>query len=128
MFFFSVQCDEFGYILAPRVGNKHHLFHIILNDEQIVFPSRLLNKETKSIIEKISKTDGNHTITANVVFHTTGIILSKHNIAYLSRLCGELQQLDDIKEQNPTEKLTNYLRRKNIITWYYIMMVKTMNY
>ena len=83
-----------------------------MTDEQIVFPPRLLNKETKSIIEKISKADGNHTITANVVFHTTGIMLSKHNIAYLSGLCGELQEMDDIKEQNPTEKMINYLRRK----------------
>ena len=76
-FLFSVQCDEFGCFLAPRVGSKNHSFHPKLNDEQIVFPPRLLNKETKSIIKKISKTDGNHTIAANVVFHTTGIILSK---------------------------------------------------
>ena len=73
-----------------------------MTEEQIVFPPSLPNKETKSIIEKISKADGNHIITANVVFHT-GIMLSKHNIAYLSGLCSELQQLDDIKEQNPTE-------------------------
>ena len=56
----------------------------------VLFQPRLLNKETKSIIEKISKADGDHTIAANVVFHTTGIMLSKHNIAYLSGLCGEL--------------------------------------
>ena len=98
--FFSVQCDESGYFLAPRVGNKHRSFHPKLTEEQIVFQPRLLNKETKSIIEKVSKADGN----ANIVFHTTGIMLSKHNIAYLSGLCSELQELDDIKEQNPTEK------------------------
>ena len=128
MFFFSVQYDEFGYFLAPRVGNKHHTFHPKLADEQIVFPPRLLNKETKSIIEKISKYDGNHAIAANLVFHTTGIMLSNHNIAYLSGLCGELKQLDDIKEQNPTEKMINFLRRENRITWYYIMMVNMTNY
>ena len=111
-FLFSVQCDEFGFFLAPKVGCKHHTFHPKLTDEQIVFPPRLLNKETKSIIEKISKSDGNHTIAANVVFHTTGIMLSKHNIAYLSGLCGDLQELDDLKDQNPTEKMINYLRRK----------------
>ena len=110
-FFSSVQCDEFRFFLAPRVGNKHHLFHPKWNNEQIGFPPRLLNKENKSIIEKISKADGNHTITGNVVFHTTGIMLSKHNIAYLSGLCGELQELDDIKEQNPSEKMINYLRK-----------------
>ena len=32
-FFFSVQFDEFGYFLAPRVGNKHHSFHPKLDDE-----------------------------------------------------------------------------------------------
>ena len=78
----------------------------------MVFPPRLLNKETKSIIEKISKADGNHTIAANAVFHTTGIMLSKHNIAYFSGLCGELKQLDHRKVQNPTELMINYLRRK----------------
>ena len=78
----------------------------------MVFSSRLLNKETKSIIEKKSKADGNHTIAANVAFHTTEFMLSKHNIAYLSSLYSKLQQLDDIKEQNPTEKRINYLRRK----------------
>ena len=111
-FFFSVQCDELGFFLAPRVGCKNHTFHPKLTDEQIAFPPRLINKETKSIIGKISKPDGNHAIAANVVFHTTGIMLSRHNIAYLSGLCGNLQQLDDVKEQNPTEKMTNYLRRK----------------
>ena len=104
LFFFSFQWDKFGFFLAPRVGSKYHSFHPKLNDEQIVFSPRLLNKETKSIIAKISKADGNHAIAANVVFHTTGIMLSKHDIAYLSGLCGELKQLDDIKEQNPTEK------------------------
>ena len=103
-FFFSVQCDEFIFFLAPRVGNKRHLFHPKSNDEQIVYPPRLLNKETNSIIKKISKADSNHTITANVVFHKTGIMLSKHNVAYLSGLCGELQEMDDIKEKNSTKK------------------------
>ena len=88
---FLVQCNEFGYFLAPRVGNKHHTFHPKLNDEQIIFPQRILSKETESIIEKISKADGNHTIAANVVFHTTGIMLSKHNIAYVSGLYNELK-------------------------------------
>ena len=82
-FFFSVQCDEFGFFLAPRVGSKHHTFHPKLNDEQIDFPPRLLYKESKSIIESISKADGNHTIAANVVFHTTGITLPKYDIEYV---------------------------------------------
>ena len=89
--FFSVQCDEFGFFLAPRVGNKHHSFHPKLTDEQIVFPPRLLlNKEIKSVNDKISKYHGKHTTAANVVFHTTGIMLSKHNIAYISDLCGKV--------------------------------------
>ena len=111
-FLFSVQCDEFGYFVAPRVGNKYHLFHPKLTDEQIVFPSTILNEETKSIIDKIYKADGNHTIAANVVFHTTGIMLSKHNIACLCCLCSKLQELNEIKEQNHTEKMINYPRRK----------------
>ena len=126
--FFSVQHDALVFFLATKVGNKHHLFLPKLNDEQIVSPPRLLNKEAKSIIEKISNADGNNTIAGNVVFHTTGITLSKHNVAYLSGLCGKLKQLDDIKDQNPTEKMINYLKRKKTITWYYIMMVNTMNY
>ena len=81
MFFpFSVQCDEFGFFLAPWVGNKHHSFHPKLNDEQQIFLPKLLNKETKSIIEKISTADVNHTIADNVVIHTTGIMSSKHII------------------------------------------------
>ena len=91
------------------------MFHPKLDDEQIVFPSRLLNKETESIIEKISKVDGNHTITANVVFHATRIMLSKHNVAYLSGLYGKLKQLDNKKEQNPTEKRLIILEKKDII-------------
>ena len=74
-------------------------------------PPRLLNKESKSLIEKISKADDIHTITASVVFDTTGIMLSKHNIAYLSGLCSELQEMDDKKEQNPKEKMINYLKK-----------------
>ena len=96
--------------------------------EQIVFPPRSLNKETKSIIEKISKFDGNHTIVAKGVFHTKGIVLSKHNIAYLSGLCGELTQLDDMKEQNPTGKMMNILEEKHTTTRCYIAMVNATNY
>ena len=40
-----------------------------------------------------------YSIAVNVMFHATGIALSKHNIAYLSGLCDEVKQLDDIKEQ-----------------------------
>ena len=78
--FFSVQHDDIGFFLAPRVGYPQHCFHSKLTNDQIVFPPRLLNKETRSMIEKISKADGNHTIAANVVFHTTDIMLSNDNI------------------------------------------------
>ena len=64
------------------------------------------------MIEKISKADGNHTIAANVVFHTTGIMLSNDNIAYLSGLCNDLEKIDKIKKQNSTEKMINYLKKK----------------
>ena len=56
------------------------------------------------IIEKISKAYGNHTIAANVVFHTTGIILSNDNIAYLSGLFNDLGKIDNNKKLNSTEK------------------------
>ena len=46
------------------------------------------------------------------MFHTSGIMLSKHNIAYLSGLCSELQELDDMIEQKQTEKMIDYLGRK----------------
>ena len=64
------------------------------------------------MIEKISKADGNHTIAANVVFHTTGIMLSNDNIAYLSGLCNDLEKIDKINKQNSTEKMINYLKKK----------------
>ena len=67
------------------------------------------------MIEKISKADGNHTIAANVVFHTTGIMLSNDNIAYLSGLCNDLEKIDKIKKQNSTEKMINYLKKNYII-------------
>ena len=111
-FFFSVQHDDFGFFLAPRVGNPQHCFHSKLTNDQIVFPPSLLNKETRSMIEKISKADGNHTIAANVVFHTTGIMLSNDNIAYLSGLCNDLEKIDKIKKQNSIEKIINYLKKK----------------
>ena len=111
-FFFSVQCDEFGFFLAPREGNKYHTFHPKLNDDQIEFPPRLLKKETKSMTEKISKADGNHTIAADIVFRTTGIMLSKHYLSYLIGLCDKLKQLNDIKVQNLTQTMIYYLREK----------------
>ena len=45
----------------------------------------------------MSKADGNHTIAANVVFHTTGVMLSRNNIHYLSGVYNELENLDGIK-------------------------------
>ena len=56
-FFFSVQNDDFGFFLAPRVGNPQHRFHSKLTNDQKFFPPRLLNKETRLMIKKISKAD-----------------------------------------------------------------------
>ena len=61
------------------------------------------------MIKKISKANGNHTMAANVVSHATEIIQLKYNLAYVSGLCNELKQLDDMKEQNSTKKMINYL-------------------
>ena len=87
MLFFSVQYDDLVFFLAPRVGNPQQRFYSKLTNDQTICPPRLLNKETKSMIEKISKAGGNHTITSNVVFYTTGIMLFNANIAYLTGLC-----------------------------------------
>ena len=92
--FFSFQYDDLGFFLAPRVENPQYRFHSKLRNNQIIFPPRLLNKVTRSMIEKISKADGNYTIAANVVFHTTGIMLSNDNIAYLSGLSNNLEKID----------------------------------
>ena len=46
------------------------------------------------MIEKSSKTDENHTIATNVVFHTIGIMRSNENVAYLSGLCNDLEKID----------------------------------
>ena len=84
--------------MASKAGNQFHSNHPKLTREQIIFPQHSLNKELKTIIDKISKADGNHTNAANVVFHTTGVILSGNNIHYLSCLCNELENLYAIKE------------------------------
>ena len=65
------------------------------------------------MIEKISNADGKHTISANVMFHITGIMLSNENIAFLSGLCNDLEKIDKIEKQNFTEIMINYLKKKN---------------
>ena len=47
------------------------------------------------------------------MFHTTGIMLSNENIAYLSGLCNDLKKIDKSKKQNSTENMINYLKKKN---------------
>ena len=69
-------------------------------------------KETKALINRISKADWIHTIALNVVFPTTGIMLSGNSVHYLSSICNELQNLDGIKEQNSTEIMIDYLKTK----------------
>ena len=96
--FFSVQYDNVDFFLEPRVGNWHHTFHSKFTNDQIVSPPRLLNKEMRSMIEKISKASGNYTITANAALHTTGIMLSNKNIAYLSDLCIQQRKIGEIKK------------------------------
>ena len=102
--FFAIKYDSFGFYLAPKVGNRFHCNHPKLSKEQIIFPPRLLNKETKAIIDKISKADGSHNIAANVVFHTTGVMLSRNNIHYLSGLCNDLEDLDGITKKIPHQE------------------------
>ena len=89
----------------------------------MIFPPRLLNKETRSMIEKISNADGNHTIAANVVFHTTVIMLYNDNIAYLNCLCNNLEKLIKSKNKIPQKK-DELFEEKNSIIWCYIMMAK----
>ena len=83
-----------------------------------------MNEETRLIMKKISKADENHTIAANVVFHTIGIMLSIESIAYLSGLCDDVEKIDKIQKQNSTEKMINYLKKNNSIIWCYIMKGK----
>ena len=77
MFLFFLFNTIILVFLAPKVGNPQRRFHSKLTNIQIIFPPRLSNKELRSMIEKTSKADGNHTIAANVVFNITGIMLSK---------------------------------------------------
>ena len=51
-------------------------------------------------------------------------VLSNDHIAYLSGFCNDLAKIDKIKKQNTTEKMINYLNKKNSIVWCYIMMEK----
>ena len=57
-----------------------------------MFPQRLLNTETQSMIEKNSKAEGNHTVAANKVFHTTGIILCNDNIEPYAEIGASLNK------------------------------------
>ena len=81
-----------------------------------------VKQKNKVTINKISKTDGNHTVATNVVFFITRVILGKNNIAYLGNLCNELENLDRIKKQYLTEKRLSF-KRKNITIRCYTMMV-----
>ena len=59
----------------------------------------MLNRETKALIDKISKADGKHTVAINVVFHITRVMLSIPN-------------LNGIKEQNSREKKIDHFKKK----------------
>ena len=98
-FFFAIKYDSFWFYLAPKVGYQFHSNHSKLSKEQIIFPPCLLNNETKVITDKISIADGSHTIDANIVFHTIGVMLSRNNIHYISGLYSELENLDGIRKQ-----------------------------
>ena len=76
-------------------------FHSKLTNDLMIF---FLNKDTELMIEKISKAYGHHTIAANVVFHTTGIMFSNDNIAYLSGLCNDLEKMLKSKNKIPEKK------------------------
>ena len=85
------------------------------------------HQDHKTKNRKNSKVDCNHTNVANVVFHTTGIMLTNENICYLSGLCNWLRKIDEIKEKNFTEKMTNYFEEKKSTIWSYTMMEKIIN-
>ena len=79
----------------------------------------MLNKETKAIIDKTSKADGNHTVAANVVFHAFSVLLSRNNIHSLSGLGNEVENLDGIKELHLMEKTIDY--QKNVKQSYIVI-------
>ena len=60
----------------------------------------------------MSKADGSYSVAANVMFQKTGVMLSRNNIHYLSGLCNEVQNLHGTKEQNLTDKMIDYLKKK----------------
>ena len=43
---------------------------------------------------------GKHTIAINNLFHTTSVLFSKNNIAFLSGLCNELEISDEINRKD----------------------------
>ena len=83
-FFVAIKYDSVEFYLAPKIGNQFHSNHPKLTKEKIIFSPRLSNKETKTLIGKISKADYNKTIAANVVFSTTGVMLLRNDIHYFS--------------------------------------------
>ena len=109
--FFTMKYDSIRFYLAPKVGNRFHSNHLKLRKEQIILPPRLLNKETKAIIDKISKADGNQTI----VFHTTDVMLSRNNIHWLSdhtmswkiQMVSKTKKFDKENDWLPKEKKFN---------------------
>ena len=80
----------------------------------------MLNNETKAIIYKISKADGNYTIATNVMFITTGVMFSRNNIYHLSGLFNELENLDGTNELNSIARI-DYIKKKefNHMVLYY---------
>ena len=63
------------------------------------------------MIEKIFKVDGNNIIAVNVVFHTSGIIPSNENIAYLCGLCNNLEKIDK-NQKVKFHRKNDYLKKK----------------
>ena len=64
------------------------------------------------MIDKISKTEKNHTIAANDVFHTARVTVSNDYIAHLSCLCNEIENLNGKKKQNFLERMIDYIKKK----------------
>jgi len=120
-FSFFVSYDNVGFFIVPGAGKNIHIHHPRLRSEHINFPSKLIGRDNRKLMEDMSNAHACLGVSKNLLYKATGRLLSRQKIHWLGGLCNSLKEIENIdKDLNSTEKMIKYLEKNN---FEYMMLV-----
>ena len=111
-FSFYISFDHNGFYVMNGKGNKNHVGHPKLKKDNLKFPTRLIDKTDEAICKQMAQSGCSNGVIRNFIHKKTGKLFTLHNVRYLAKLTTNIQQIEELKNLNSTEKIIHHFKTK----------------